>query len=299
MTFRQWASESKTRIREDGARGATRSLYELGIGGVRRFEPFLGIGTPVWEDEWDVLLILDACRYDLFTEIVDEYDFLEDDSRRSIGGGSPAWIRRTFSDEYSEEARETVYVTGNVFSDELVDSSLFRSLEEVWEYAWDDELNTVPARAMTDVAITEHRRLDPARMIVHYMQPHYPFVPAFRNGTHATSGDANTIWEAVRQGEVDRDTVWEQYRNNLRYVLDDVELLLRSIDADTVAISADHGNCLGEYGFYGRGDVPFPAVRRVPWSETTAVDDGEYTPSTNRREVSQEVEDKLEHLGYV
>lgn len=299
MTFKEWASETKTRIKKDGIHGLPRSVYELGLGGIRRIEPTLHIGTPVWEEDWDVLLILDACRYDLFTEVLDEYDFLEDDSRYSVGAGSPAWINRTFDEQYRDETSQSVYVTGNMFSHVLVEESWFASLEEVWEYGWDNDLDTVPARAMTDVAIEEYRRRNPERMIVHYVQPHYPFIPAMRAGGHVTPKHADNIWEALRSGEVNRNKVWNQYRENLRYVLDDVQLLLRSIDAETVAISSDHGNALGEFGFYGHGGgVPFPSVRKVPWSETKATNDGEYLPDLERNRPSPDVEEKLRLLGY-
>ncbi|PSP48877.1 hypothetical protein BRC67_12005, partial [Halobacteriales archaeon QH_3_68_24] len=42
----------------------------------------------------------------------------------------------------------------------------------------------------------------------------------------------------------------EAYLDNLRIVLDEVAVLLENIDADTVAITTDHGEAFGERNFY-------------------------------------------------
>jgi hypothetical protein len=49
-------------------------------------------------------------------------------------------------------------------------------------------------------------------------------------------------------GDGDEEEIWESYIENLRYVLDHVEVLLENVDAEEVAISADHGNAKGEWG---------------------------------------------------
>jgi hypothetical protein len=184
----------------------------------------------------------------------------------------------------------------------MIDPTRFENVEEVWRYGWDEELNTVPARAMTDVAIHEHRRNKPKRMIVHYMQPHHPFVPnpmdAGMNRDDLSSPEGN-IWSQIKNGEVDPEDVWREYKNNLTYVLDDVSILLENIDAEKVAISADHGNAIGEWGFYGHGDVPFSVVRQVPWCLTTATDEQTYEPDVEVQKRSHNVDEKLEHLGYL
>jgi hypothetical protein len=89
----------------------------------------------------------------------------------------------------------------------------------------------------------------------------------------------------------------------LEYVLDDVALLLENMDAETVVISADHGNALGEFGFYGHPPhSPLPSVRRVPWVETTATDSGDYEPTQEADgevPTGEEVESRLKDLGYL
>lgn len=302
MTLGDWISDTRTRVRQDGLAGVTQSVAELGKGGVRRFDRQFPYGQPIYDREWDVLIILDACRADLMAEVENEYAFVDSTSVTSLAGGSRTWMQRNFSETYREQTEETTYVTGNPFSDDILDENWFENVEEVWKYAWDDELNTVPARALTDVAIHEHRQRDPQRMIVHYMQPHHPFVPnPMDSGMNKNDlGDPDDpIWDQVKSGEADENEVWGAYRENLRYVLDDVSLLLENLDAESVVVSADHGNAIGEWGFYGHGDIPISAVREVPWCETTAEDSGEHEPELEPQNDGLEVEEKLKDLGYL
>jgi len=67
-------------------------------------------------------------------------------------------------------------------------------LDEVWTYAWDNELNTIPARPITDRAISTWRQEDVNKMIVHYMQPHVPFIDRPDLGTY---GDTQNILQSV------------------------------------------------------------------------------------------------------
>jgi hypothetical protein len=311
MTFREWVDDTRERVSRDGANGARRSVYELGLGALRRLDRTVPFGTPIWDREWDVLLVLDACRADLMAEVADEYAFVDDGHVTSIAGGSRSWMLRNFDPEYRAEMSRTAYVTGNPFSDEVLADHDFATMLEVWRHAWDDDLNTIPARAMTDVAIDQWRTGDADKMIVHYMQPHHPFVPdpmdSGMNRANPSKPDY-PIWQQVRDGVVELDAVWEAYRENLRYVLDDVAVLLDSIDAESVAISADHGNAIGEYGLYGHGDFPIPPIRRVPWSVTRATDTESYEPElsvsavhgSQRRDVGDgEVAEKLRDLGYL
>jgi hypothetical protein len=242
-------------------------------------------------------------------EVADEYDFVTADSTTvSVGSATEEWLEKNFTEEYADEIRRTTYVTGNPHSAEGLDDQRFAHYDEVWTYAWDDEDRTVPARAVTDRAITAARGGDTERMIVHYMQPHHPFVPCpelNRDVGYFEEATWNHIGEMLQEGATTRERVWEGYRENLRYVLDDVALLLENIDAETVAITSDHGNALGEFGVYGHPlYVPLRSLKEVPWVVTSATDSGTYDPTTGDDErmddspSSETVADRLRNLGY-
>jgi len=271
----------------------------------------LPYGTNVFDREWDVLVILDACRADALREAAPDASFLTDvGTLRSVGSSSSEWLENTFLDR-GETAR-TAMVTGNTWTDRYLDADSFAALDEVWKYAWDDESGTVPAAAITDRAIATARECDPDRLVVHYMQPHHPFVPDPLAGdggmarTGSRSSDANP-WVSLRRGEVSRERVWDAYRANLRYVLEEVGTLVRNVDG-RIAVTADHGNLFGEWGLYGHPmHTPLSALLAVPWAETTGTDRGTHAPALDPPEPlpvgrvygAETDEERLAALGYI
>jgi len=86
--------------------------------------------TPVFERDWDLLIVLDACRVDILRDIAPEYDFLNTiGSVRSGASASRAWTNLTFSKEYYEECRSTAYVTANPHSDIIRNNTPLQHLE--------------------------------------------------------------------------------------------------------------------------------------------------------------------------
>jgi hypothetical protein len=269
----------------------------------------LDYGSNVYDRAWDVLVVLDACRADLLAGVAPEIDFLDGvESVRSVGSSSSEWLENTFA---RPETARTAMVTGNTWTGRYLDAGEFAALDEVWKYAWDDDLGTVPAGAVTDRAVGLARERDPDRLVVHYMQPHHPFVPdplagdtGMARGSDRSS--ASNPWILLRRGEADPDRVWAAYEANLRYVLDEVAALLDNVDG-RVAITADHGNLFGEWGLYGHPmHTPVPALLRVPWAETTARDRRTREPALEPPEplpVSRvdggDARDRLAALGYL
>lgn len=309
MSFIDWVQETRDRARQNGVVSAAKAgAYEFYVGGLRRINTVYPKGENIYDRDWDLLILLDACRVDLISEVDSDYEFLDTPGKlTSVGSSSLEWLQRTFCDEYVDEMQKTAYVTGNPFSYRVLDEDDFLVFDEAWTYAWDDEAGTIPARPLTDRTIAAAREHSPDRLIVHYMQPHLPSVPdPLSDGMNAeTLGQGKgweSPWKLLRRGELTYERVWDAYRTNLNYVLSDVELLLRNVDAERAVISADHGNAAGEFGVYGHPRVPLSVVRQVPWYETTAIDEGGYEPDfdpeTNVTDTIDDVEDRLSALGY-
>ena len=276
----------------------------------------------MFDREWDALIVLDACRVDALSRLASEFEFLGDvDSVRSVGSTSGEWMAQTFDRAYEREIQRTAMVTANVHSETVlregnappqwidapvawpawdpVDPAAFSRLEEVWEHGWDDDLGTVPPRRVTDSAITIGREEDHDRLIVHYLQPHAPYLE--RNGSGEVTTRLAEPLDALQSGHIEWERAWEAYLENLRVVLSEVELLVENLDAERVILTADHGEAFGELGFYEHPvSCPHPAVKRVPWVEMTASDQAEYVPSaTTTDRVESNTVDQLEALGYV
>jgi hypothetical protein len=296
---------------EDPMTATKRVTYDAQAEAVRLLHRFLGddSGVPIYERDWDILVVLDACRADLMDEVArdhaDEYPFLEPYTRHtSLGSNSGQWMERNFTPEYVEEMAETAMVTGNPHSKTYLDAEDFALLDEVWRYAWDDEDELFRPHFLTDRAISVMRERGPERLIVHYMQPHHPFIPHFDGFESDLHEKWLNQWRDIRVGHISKEEKWGQYRDNLLYVLDYVALLLDNVTADSVVITADHGEAVGEWGIYGHYGVPIRVLRDVPWIETSATDTGAYEPSfvpesTDVSGAKHDVDEQLQKLGYM
>ena len=289
------------------------------------------LGTTVLNLDWDVLIVLDTCRVDALRAIADEYSFLDTiDELWSVGGHSGEWMAHTFDRKYKDMLSNTAYLSANphtksVLEDDMdaedkhikrlsrygkwdvISPSEFGRMEHIWRHELSDRNESrgdsagyTPPRHVTDrgIAVSRNRGFD--NIILHYMQPHRPYVAAAVADGRELYEYEKEPWEYMRKTG-DRETVFETYLDELRFVLDDVEILLNNLEADEVAISADHGEAFGEYNVYEHhaGSL-HPFIRRVPWATTKATDSRSYTPHLDSRADSgRHDEDILEHLGYI
>lgn len=281
------------------------AIYHLYLGMWRNTGNWIRYGDPIWNDPWDVLIVLDACRYDLMLGVADECEFVQDiGSRYSEGSESGEWMDANFDSQlYSHELSNTAYVTGNGKTETQITASHFEYLDEVWRYAFDSEWGTIRPESVTDRAIDVHRSRDPERMIVHYLQPHLPIVPPVAETRDVPECLLDPGWEDIRKSpDVTSSLLWELSLENLRFVLDSVERVLRNIDAETVVITADHANLFGELrgaGLWGHPpNVPVPLLKKVPWVVTEAKNTAEEEPSLKPQTETGDIEEKLAALGY-
>jgi len=287
----------------------------------------IDFGTNCYEREWDVLIILDTARVDALENIADEFDFIENvDSMRSLGSTSSEWIAKTFTTEYRQEIANTILLSANphvqhTFYDrqfpehdkgapfaltdwDTVDPADFLYVEQPWTYATDERYSHVMPSVMTERAVDVYRTHRPDRLVVHYMPPHRPHVSAAVREDRDLTDVERDPFGALRTGETTAEAVRENHVADLRFVLEEgVEPLLENIDADTVAITADHGDGFGDWGCFAHvaGD-PRPPVRKVPWVTTSAEDIGNIEPETVPPEEQTdgvETQSQLEALGYV
>lgn len=160
------------------------------------------------------------------------------------------------------------------------------------------------SKPITDRAITQWREAEPDRLVVHYMQPHFPCIPEPRlssgPGINNFGNESATIWSRLKNNELTRKEVWDAALRNLHYVLNDVELILNCVSASTVAITADHGDAYAEANVYGHPrKSTHNKVKIVPWVETTGTDSGTYAPDEyNKNRNIFDRDEQLAALGY-
>lgn len=237
----------------------------------------------ILDEDWDTLIVLDACRADLFDSLMSESEtrrlqFDERTTRTSNASATPEWLRRTFGDSHGD----IVYVAGNPMVAKYCANS-FHELIEVWRDAYDPKTSIISPGGVTERAIDARTSHPDKRLIVHYMQPHYPFIErpeldfakyGFDNvgleTDPAREENVGSVWKALALDMVDRSDVWEGYRHNLDVVLENVSILVDAID-DRRVITSDHGNMVGERNWpvpirtYGHPrNHRNPALTRVP-----------------------------------
>lgn len=115
-----------------------------------------------------------------------------------------------------------------------------------------------------------------------------------------------STYTLFEEGEITVDQVRRAYRSNLTTALEEVVRLVERLDCP-VAVTADHGDLLGENGRTGHQRtelVAHPALREVPWFVVneeyigTTDNDVEESVIESGQTPTEEVKEKLSHLGY-
>jgi hypothetical protein len=265
-------------------------------------------GINVVDQDWDNLIIVDGCRFDTFQEVNHIQGELK--SYRSLGSESWEFMQNNF---VGRELHDTVLVTANPHTTKIPPKT-FHSVENLVETSWDPALRTVPPEAVSKAASEAIDKYPNKRLIVHYMQPHYPFIgeigQQIAHGGFSPDDDSDRgehVWTKLQYGFLDESEVREAYRENLEIVLEEVEELFNSLDGKSV-LTSDHGNLMGErirpipvkaYG-HPRG-LHIPELLRVPWlvRESTSRRTIQADPPIEHDQIEDEViSDRLQALGY-
>lgn len=275
-------------------------------------------GDDFLAEDWDNLIILDACRYDLFAALYDGPGTLE--IRQSPGSNTPEFLQNTFDGRVLEDV---VYVTANPQVNIHTDNP-FHAVVNVWETHWDDELNTVTPGAMASATLEAYEAYPDKRLIAHFIQPHYPFIGSYARDTLdeqagielsrelATNEQRPTghdhIWLRLRSGRVSESVVRRAYQENLQITLPHIYQLIDTFDEPTV-VTSDHGNSFGTHATPFRipvwGHPPgvrIPELVTVPWLFVSGSERKQIVtePAADDESADREtIEDRLEHLGYV
>lgn len=263
-------------------------------------------GIDIFSQDWDNLIILDACRVDAYEEHVrPRLPAGEFETRVSRGACTPEFIRGNFAEK---EIHDTVYVTGSSWIFKIgdeIDTELFavedakNDLDESQEY-------------QLEKALQANERYPNKRLIIHFIPPHHPFIGELASEylppvEEQTSG----FFSRLRRNEfgISQETLWQIYLENLDRVVPHVETLLDELAGRTV-VTADHAELFGERV----GPVPIRAwghprglyddhLVTVPWD---VHDDGDRKPIESDEPLDdqldsrsiQEIDEHLRALGY-
>jgi len=253
------------------------------------------------------LVILDACRYDVFEQEISDHLSGELTKIWSTASWTREWLQQTWESQY-----DLTYVSGNAHTcDEAFErvdrdyrpSQHFDHVVNVWSHDLEMPFGVVEPEMLTNSVLTLISGDSPQRLVVHYNQPHTPYVGDVRIPPSTHSDYEVGIMDRVKNGELSEGELREAYRANLKCALESVERLARHLSAPTI-ITADHGELLGEGGKFGHPTIVHPVLRMVPWFEVGSNHLRGKSPTHQESTVVSEeatseiVEERLSALGY-
>ena len=277
------------------------------------------------ETDWNVLMILDACRADCFCELVPRAEVV-----RSPAGCTPPWVHRFLELLRMKKRQDTLdspvlYFTANPVVDrEIVKLEAMGSncdvvqhislWREIWRCHGPEDIPTVHPADVADVVCGDvHDYGQPRRMVVHFIQPHSPYIGETPLAMTRWGNDDDELSRrchalaapdrAVRTGEITWEHVRQAYRDNLKLVMQHAARLTAQLKG-TVVITSDHGEVLGEHGgkfghepgwrFDELFNVPWLVYQRPPLRQEAVGRQGASAPCSDDAVLHQ----RLKDLGY-
>ncbi len=134
-------------------------------------------------EDWDVLIILDACRYDFFKRLYSEHIGAELGRAVSPATCTMEWLSKVFPGQY----KDTVYISANPYINSKKASrdrrghvydgkKHFFKVIDSWLTGWDDAIKSVPPERVTAAFRKARLKYPKKRIVLHYIQPHFPYI---------------------------------------------------------------------------------------------------------------------------
>ena len=137
--------------------------------------------------DWDFLIVLDACRFDFFSHFYKQFFTGTLNKITSPGSCTTEWFTNSFKDR----SEDVVYISANPYINSIHTTSgfdfkknffkldaknHFYKVIDVWNFGWNDKLDTVHPEILSRVALSLREQCPNKRFIIHYMQPHAPYI---------------------------------------------------------------------------------------------------------------------------
>jgi len=321
--------EKISRLLKESTEVARRKIEDLATVPIsnRQFNRTYGTGESILSRDWDILLLLDACRYDKFCEIC-PIDPSHVEHRVTLGSRTPSFLRRTFDER---TCHDIVYITANPqplrYDFERNDKPFNRMVSVLDE--WDAEIQTIHPRDVRNAALDAAESYPEKRLIIHFLQPHAPFLGPTaakireRTGTTVCGLDPGREYTAVQSQNVEATGYRGILREHQSIDIEDIitayleTLAIVTVHAinmagrftGKVALTADHGELLGDrLHLFGSqrwehpGGIRTPELCTVPWVEFPFDKRRDICSEPPEQETSTEqemVNTRLQALGYV
>lgn len=242
------------------------------------------------DEDWDILIILDACRYDTFIKVCDPQ---LRDIVSPVNSEAPATVRWLWQ-HWNNSYDDIIYISGNPYinsrgvNTNLYDASKhFYKVIDSWDIGFDKkEGNVMPVAVYFDYLFNMD---SDKKFIVHFMQPHAPYIFKKNKYKFTIYGilkriiplkyhnllfikfkkalpNPNKFRTTKKYPDLySDDEIADAYAENLRYVLPYVYNIIKKTHNKTIIVTSDHSEYLGENGRYGHGGELNKLITTVPY----------------------------------
>lgn len=308
--------------------GRRLNTYYHSRAGLRNSNPN---GIDIFDQDWDNLVILDACRYDEFAAAKGRHGIPGELKKRpSKASQTPEWLKSNFD---GRQLHDVVYVTGTAMPYHLALTDPADPSQRQQKYGFDldvhDLINvwadppeeSVPVydegreqdriilpEAMCSKALEVSEEYPHKRLIIHIGPPHDPYLGPTGERLHQRAAHP---WNAFMRGDldVDVDDLRQAYIENVDIAVSAVVELIDKLPGKTV-ISSDHGDLLWERSspipikdFLHPEQTYVQELITVPWNVTVnGTKETHPDPPVDyesRIGGGREAEDQLRALGYL
>jgi len=225
------------------------------------------------EDKF-LLIILDACRYDIFVYVYKRFFKGYLIPVRSYGAFLPRWVPKLFKDPRwhgTRIFRAKLYIKPHDLS---IKNLIKRKDIEIFEIEPPRGELTVHPRVLVDFVLKIGLK---GKDVVWFMQPHYPWL-AHPDLSRRVLKEVmlyeflpGTLAMKSLNKKISRREIIKAYAANLIITLREVRRLIeiyRETFDGIIVITSDHGEMLGDYGLYfHHPSYNLPQLIVVPWLE--------------------------------
>ena len=231
--------------------------------------------------DWDHLIVLDACRLDVFQKVYKEF-FTNSQLKSIISPGSSTMevVKKIFNDDTKAYLRDVIFINSNPVIDNTLGTStlkeIFHKYIPVWKKYWNWEIGTVKPENVYKVTLKIFINHPNKRFMIWFLQPHFPYLSKkfshinylgrnFMNKSYMKSFNSNfkilyhIFFNLIKKGSLcagipesvcdyckkHPKEILEAYISNLLVVLFYAKRLTQILPGKIV-ITSDHGEAFGE-----------------------------------------------------
>lgn len=132
----------------------------------------------IMDEEWDYLIILDACRYDYFYKNFKKYLRGKLIKILSTASHTLEWCEESFTEYYND----VIYISANPIINSKIEVKGFKAknhffkIIDVWDWGWNEKLGTVQPKKVNEAVLKFKDIYPDKKFIIHYLQPHEPYL---------------------------------------------------------------------------------------------------------------------------